>query len=251
MAGHSQFKNIMYRKGAQDKKRAKIFTKILREISVAVKSSGTDPNSNPKLRAALINAREANMPKDNVERAITKASGEDSGSDYLETRYEGYGPGGVAVIVECLTDNRNRTAPEVRSIFSKGGGNMGESGSVSFMFDRLGYLRYPTKMLSTDEVFEAALEAGAENVDSTKEDHEIYCSVDDFAMVRDALMLRLGDPTSGKLIWKPKSLHAVTDLAVAQKFMKFMDAMEDNDDVQNIWDNADISPDISEQLGQG
>lgn len=248
MAGHSQFKNIMHRKGAQDKKRAKIFTKILREIHVAVKASGTDPNSNPKLRAALINAREANMPKDNIERAISKASGEDGGADYIETRYEGYGPGGVAVIVECLTDNRNRTAPEVRSIFSKGSGNMGESGSVSFMFDRFGYLRYPLEKLSADAMFEAALEAGAENVESTDEGHEIYCSVEDFAAVRDALSDSLGDPESGKLIWKAKSPHAITDLETAQKFMKFMDALEDNDDVQNVWDNADIPADIAEKL---
>jgi YebC/PmpR family DNA-binding regulatory protein len=248
MAGHSQFKNIMHRKGAQDKKRAKIFTKILREIHVAVKSNGADPSSNPKLRVALISAREANMPKDNVERAIAKASGEDSGTDYIETRYEGYGPGGVAVIVECLTDNRNRTAPEVRFIFSKAGGNMGESGSVSFMFDRFGYLRYPTSKLSADEMFEAALEAGAENVESTEEGHEIYCSVDDFAMVRDSLTAKFGDPESGKLIWKAKSPHAITDLESAQKFMKFMDALEDNDDVQNVWDNADIPQDIAEKL---
>lgn len=248
MAGHSQFKNIMHRKGAQDKKRAKIFTKILREIHVAVKSSGSDPNSNPKLRVALISAREANMPKDNVERAIAKASGEDSGTDYIETRYEGYGPGGVAVIVECLTDNRNRTAPEVRFIFSKAGGNMGESGSVSFMFDRFGYLRYPATKLSADEMFEAALDAGAENVESTEEGHEIYCSVDDFATVRDSLTSKLGDPESGKLIWKAKSPHAITELDSAQKFMKFMDVLEDNDDVQNIWDNADIPNNIAEKL---
>lgn len=248
MAGHSQFKNIMHRKGAQDKKRAKIFTKILREIYVAVKSNGADPNSNPKLRVALSSAREANMPKDNIERAIAKASGEDSGTDYIETRYEGYGPGGVAVIIECLTDNRNRTAPEIRFIFSKAGGNMGESGSVSFMFDRLGYLRYPSSKLSVDEMFEAALEAGAENVESSDEGHEIYCSVEDFAVVRDSLTKKLGDPESGKLIWKPKSTHAVTDLDAAQKFMKFMDALEDNDDVQNVWENADISSDIAEKL---
>jgi YebC/PmpR family DNA-binding regulatory protein len=248
MAGHSQFKNIMHRKGAQDKKRAKVFTKILREIHVAVKTGGTDPNSNPKLRAALINAREANMPKDNVERAISKASGEEAGADYIETRYEGYGPGGVAVIVECLTDNRNRTAPEVRSIFSKGGGNMGESGSVSFMFDRLGYVRYPTNKLSADEMFEVALEAGAENVESTTEGHEVYCTVEDFAMVRDSLIAKLGDPESGKLIWKAKSSHSISSLEDAQKFVKFMDALEDNDDVQNVWDNAEIPTDIAEKL---
>lgn len=248
MAGHSQFKNIMHRKGAQDKKRAKIFTKILREIYVAVKTSGSDSNSNPKLRVALSSAREANMPKDNIERAIAKASGEDSGTDYIETRYEGYGPGGVAVIIECLTDNRNRTAPEIRFIFSKAGCNMGESGSVSFMFDRLGYLRYPSSKLSADEMFEAALEAGAENVESSEEGHEIYCTAEDFAVVRASLTSKLGDPESGKLIWKPKSPHAVADLDSAQKFMKFMDALEDNDDVQNVWENADIPNDIAEKL---
>lgn len=248
MAGHSQFKNIMHRKGAQDKKRAKIFTKILREIHVTVKANGPDPTSNPKLRVALMNAREANMPKDNIERAIAKATGEESGTDYIETRYEGYGPGGVAVIVECLTDNRNRTAPEIRSIFSKAGGNMGESGSVSFMFDRLGYLRYLVDKISPEVVFEAAIEAGAENVESNEDGHEIYCSVEDFAAVRDTLILRLGEPESGKLIWKPQSSHAVTDLESAQKFVKFMDALEDNDDVQNVWDNANISDEIAEKL---
>lgn len=249
MAGHSQFKNIMHRKGAQDKKRAKIFTKILREIHVAVKANGPDPTSNPKLRVALINARESNMPKDNVERAIAKASGEDSGSDYIETRYEGYGPGGVAVIVECLTDNRNRTAPEVRHIFSKGGGNMGETGSVGFMFDRLGYLRYSFDKFTADEMFEAALEAGAENVETTEEGHEIYCSVEDFATVRDSLTAKYGDPESGKLIWKPQNPHAISDLETAQKFIKFIDAMEDNDDVQNVWHNAEIPDAIAEKLG--
>jgi YebC/PmpR family DNA-binding regulatory protein len=248
MAGHSQFKNIMHRKGAQDKKRAKIFTKILREIYVAVKTSGADSSSNPKLRVALSSAREANMPKDNIERAIAKASGEDSGTDYIETRYEGYGPGGVAVIIECLTDNRNRTAPDIRFIFSKASGSMGESGSVSFMFDRLGYLRYPLAKLSADEMFEAALEAGAENVESTEEGHEIYCTVEDFAVVRDCLTSKLGDPESGRLIWKPKSPHVITDLDSAQRFMKFMDVLEDNDDVQNVWDNADILNDIAEKL---
>lgn len=249
MAGHSQFKNIMHRKGAQDKKRAKVFTKVLREIYVAVKNGGADPDSNPKLRAALVSAREANMPKDNIERAISKASGEDSGDDYIETRYEGYGPGGVAVIVECLTDNRNRTAPEIRSIFSKAGGNMGESGSVSFMFDRLGYLRYPPDCLPEEAMFELAVTAGADNVESTTEAHEIYSSVEEFACVRDTLMQKLGEPESGRLVWKAKSTHAVTDLEIAQKFMKFMDALEDNDDVQNVWDNAEIPSHIAEKLG--
>lgn len=249
MAGHSQFKNIMHRKGAQDKKRAKVFTKVLREIYVAVKGGGSDLTSNPKLRAALINAREVNMPKDNIDRAIAKASGEDSGADYIETRYEGYGPGRVAVIVECLTDNRNRTAPEVRSIFSKSGGNMGESGSVSFMFDRLGYVRYPAGVGSADAVLEAAIESGAENVESTNEVHEIYSAPEDLAAVRDALAQTLGEPESAKLIWKPQSGAEIDDLETAQKFMKFMDALEDNDDVQNVWENAEISSDVLEKLG--
>lgn len=247
MAGHSQFKNIMHRKGAQDKKRAKIFTKILREVYVAVKEKGSDVASNPKLRAALINARGSNVPKDNIDRAIQKAGGAGDGADFFETRYEGFSPGGVSVIVECLTDNRNRTAPEVRSIFSKSGGSMGEQGSVSFMFDRLGYLSFPIANISEDALFESAVEAGADNVEKNEE-YEVFSSVEDFAPVRDALMAKFGDPSSGKLIWQAKTLHAITDLETAQKFMKFMDTMEDNDDVQNVWHNADIPEDILEQL---
>ncbi len=247
MAGHSQFKNIMHRKGAQDKKRAKIFTKILREVFVAVKEKGPDAMSNPKLRAALINARGSNMPKDNIDRAIQKAIGSGDGADYVEMRYEGFAPGGVSVIVECLTDNRNRTAPEVRSIFSKAAGSMGDQGSVSFMFDRLGYLSFPIGKISEDEMFEAAVEAGADNVEKNEE-YEVFSSVEDFATVRDALMAKFGDPSSGKLIWQPKSGHVVPDLETAQKFMKFIDTMEDNDDVQNVWHNAEISEDILEKL---
>lgn len=248
MAGHSQFKNIMHRKGAQDKKRAKVFTKVLREIHVAVKSGGPDVSSNPKLRSALLSAREVNMPKDNIERAISKASGEDGGSDYIETRYEGYGPGRTAVIVECLTDNRNRTAPEVRAIFSKSGGNMGESGSVSFMFDRLGYVQYAADVASADDVLEAAIDAGADNVESNSEVHEIYTAFEDLAMVRDSLVEKLGEPESAKPIWKPQSMVDIADVETAQKFIKFIDALEENDDVQNVWSNADIPANILESL---
>ncbi len=248
MAGHSQFKNIMHRKGAQDKKRAKVFTKVLREIHVAVKSGGSDLSSNPKLRSALISAREVNMPKDNVERAIAKASGADAGADYIETRYEGYGPGSVPVIVECLTDNRNRTAPEVRAIFSKAGGNMGEFGSVSFMFDRLGYLAYPASVASDDEVFEFALEAGVDNIESDELRHQIYAGVEGFSSVRESMVKKYGEPESGKLIWLPKSNSSINDEESAKKLIKFLDALEDNDDVQNVWHNANISEVILEGL---
>jgi YebC/PmpR family DNA-binding regulatory protein len=247
MAGHSQFKNIMHRKGAQDKKRAKVFTKILREVYVAAKTSGPDPLSNPKLRAALINARGANMPKDNIDRAIQKAGGAADGADYIETRYEGFGPGGIPVIVECLTDNRNRTASEVRFIFSKAGGGMGEPGSVSFMFDRLGHISFSANKISEDEMFEAAVDAGADNVEKD-EAFDVYTSLENYASVRDALMAKFGDPLSGELIWKAQSLNAIAELETAQKFMRFLDTMEDCDDVQTVWHNADISSDIAEQL---
>ena len=185
MAGHSQFKNIMYRKGAQDAKRAKVFTKIIRELTVAARSGLPDPEANPRLRAAVQAARGANMSKETMERAIRRGAGDDDGASYEEVRYEGYGPGGIAVIVEALTDNRNRTASEVRSAFSKHGGTLGETNSVSFMFERKGVIRYPLKAASADAMFEAALDAGADNVESDGETHEVTCAVEDFAAVRD------------------------------------------------------------------
>ena len=187
MAGHSQFKNIMHRKGAQDAKRAKIFAKLIREVAVAAKLGGPDPDANPRLRSAVAACRQANMPKDNIDRAVKKASGGDDGENYEEIRYEGYGPGGVAVIVEALTDNRNRTASDVRAAFSKHGGTLAETGAVSFMFDRVGMIHYPAGAGDSDAMFEAALEAGAEDVESGDEGHDIYCLPDDFNTVREAL----------------------------------------------------------------
>src|SRR5690606_17812165 len=205
MAGHSQFKNIMYRKGAQDKKRAKQFARLTREIMVAAKTGLPEPDKNPRLRGAIQAARQANMPKDNIERAIKRAAGGEDDTNYEEVRYEGYGPGGVAGIVEALTDNRNRTASEVRAAFSKHGGALGETNSVSFMFDRIGVITYPAKVASAEVMFEAAVEAGAGNVESTAAQHEITCDPDDFTAVRDALTDRFGDPASAELTWRPQT----------------------------------------------
>jgi YebC/PmpR family DNA-binding regulatory protein len=247
MAGHSQFKNIMHRKGAQDAKRAKIFTKVQREILVAAKSGLPDPAMNPRLRAAIQAARAVNMPKDNIERTIKRATGGGEGDDYQEIRYEGYGPAGVAIIVEALTDNRNRTAAEIRSTFSKFGGALGETNSVSFMFNRLGEVVYPASVGSAEEVFEAALEAGAENVESTEDSHSITCAVDDFSNVRDALEARFGEPQSAGLVWRPLNGVAVDEEA-AGTLLKLLDALEDNDDVQRVSANFEISDDVMARL---
>ncbi len=247
MAGHSQFKNIMHRKGAQDAKRAKQFGKIIRELTVATRAGLPDPNSNPRLRAAIVAAREVNMPKDTIERAIKKASGGAGGDDYAEMRYEGYGPAGVAVIVEALTDNRNRTASEVRAAFSKSGGSMGETNSVSFMFRRLGVITYPVSVASEDDMLEAAIEAGAENVVSTETTHEITCEVESFFAVKDALEARFGEPESAKLDWRPENTVTL-DEEKAQSLFKFLDVLEDNDDVQNVYANFDLPDDLAEKL---
>ena len=249
MAGHSQFKNIMHRKGAQDAKRAKVFTKIIRELTVSAKSGSADPESNPRLRAAIIAARGANMPKDNVDRAIKRATGGDDSIDYTEIRYEGYGPGGVAIIVEGLTDNRNRTASDVRSAFTKLGGSMGEPGSVSFMFDHVGHIAYPASRIQSDALFELALEAGASDVQSNDEVHDIYCDMESFAAARDFLMKQLGDPLQASLMWKPKT-SAPLDEDAAKTVLKLIDVLEDNDDVQNVFSNFDISDDVMAKLSQ-
>ena len=246
MAGHSQFKNIMYRKGAQDKKRAKMFAKITREIMVAVKNGLPEASSNPRLRAALASARAANMPKDNIDRAIKKAIGGDDDTNFTEVRYEGYGPGGVAVIVEALTDNRNRTASEVRSAFSKHGGSLGETGSVAFSFEKVGYLRYPLAQ-NFDKVFEAALDAGADNVENAEDGIEVTCNPDDFAMVRDKLAESITEADESKLMWRATNTSPV-DLDTAKTLLKLIDVLEDSDDVQNVYSNADISEDILNQL---
>ncbi len=246
MAGHSQFKNIMHRKGAQDAKRARMFAKIAREIIVSARM-GADPSANPRLRAAIAAARAANMPKDNVDRAIKKALGGEDTANYEEVRYEGYGPAGTALIVETLTDNRNRTAPEIRSAFTKAGGNMGESGSVAFMFDRLGLIRLPKSVGSFDEVFEKAVEAGAENLEEDSDGFDVLTSVDDFATVRDALSQSYPDVGESKLVWRPQNTIAV-DEESAQKIFKLIDTLEDNDDVQNVYCNFDVSDEIMAKL---
>jgi YebC/PmpR family DNA-binding regulatory protein len=245
MAGHSQFKNIMHRKGRQDAAKAKIYTKLIREITTAARLGSADPASNPRLRAAVIAARDANMTRDTIDRAIKRGAGNEADANYDEVRYEGYGPGGVAVIVEALTNNRNRTAGEVRSSFSKHGGNLGETNSVSFMFDRMGEFRYPLKVGSADDVLEKAIEAGAEDVVSGEgEDgaHEIYSAQDGFNSVREALEKSLGQPQSAKLMWRPKTTTAVEG-DTAQTLLDLIAALEDNDDVQNVYANFELSDD--------
>lgn len=247
MAGHSKFKNIMYRKGAQDKKRSALFSKLAREITVAAKTGAADPDMNPRLRAAVLAARAQSMPKDNIERAISKASAA-GGEDYEELRYEGFGPGGVSLIVEALTDNRNRTATNVRTIFSKNGGNLGASGSVSHGFDRLGLVSYPASAGTADEVLEAAIEAGAEDVDSDEEGHEIWAAQDSLHEVAGALEARLGAPESVKLAWRPQTPVEV-DEANAEPLLRLIDALDDDDDVQTVWGNYEVSDEVMEKLG--
>jgi YebC/PmpR family DNA-binding regulatory protein len=245
MAGHSQFKNIMHRKGAQDARRARQFAKIIREITVSARQGLPDPAFNPRLRAAVIAARQANMPKDTVDRAIKKATGAGGGDDYAEVRYEGYGPAGVAVIVEALTDNRNRTASDLRTAFSKHGGALGETNSVSFLFTRLGVIRYPATVASADGMLEAAIEAGADNVESDAEWHEVTCAVEDFFAVRDLLESRFGEPDSARLDWRPTTLVTL-DADRASSLLKLLDVLEDSEDVQNVYANFDI-PDAEMQ----
>lgn len=247
MAGHSQFKNIMHRKGAQDAKRAKIFSKLAREITVAAKMGLPDPNHNPRLRAAMQAARAAQMPRDNIDRAMKKAAGGDA-ENYEEMRYEGFGPGGVALIVEVLTDNRNRSASNVRSHFSKYGGNMGASGSVSHGFDRVGEITYPASVGNPDTIFEAALDAGADDVDSDAEGHYIYVSQDSLHDVAKALAAKLGEPQSAKLIWRARETVSVS-METATALMKLLDVLEDDDDVQIVYGNYDVPDDIMAKLG--
>lgn len=248
MAGHSHSKNIMHQKGKSDAKRSKLFNKLAREITVAAKLGLPDPNSNPRLRAAIAEARVNNMPRDRIERAIKSAlPGASDGANYEEVRYEGYGPGGVALIVEALTDNRNRTASELRTAFSKNGGAMGESGSVVFMFARVGEIVFPSKVASADHILEIVVEVGGENVDSGAEYHEITTSIEDFGAVRDALEKKLGEPESAKLVWKPQTLTPITgEPAVA--LLKLIDVLEDNDDVQTVTGNFDIDASELERL---
>jgi YebC/PmpR family DNA-binding regulatory protein len=247
MAGHSKFKNIMHRKGRADSVRSKLFSKLSREITVAAKSGMPDPAMNPRLRLAVANAKAESMPKDNIERAIKKAVGGDA-ETYEEIRYEGMGPGGVGLIVEVLTDNRNRAASNVRTIFSKNGGNLGTSGSVAFNFDRVGQIVYPASAGSEDKVMEAAIEAGADDVESDEEGHTIYTAFESLNEVAQALEAQLGEPKSAAIAWRPKSLTPVTGDAVAT-LMKMLDALDDDDDVQNVYGNYDISDEDAAALG--
>lgn len=248
MAGHSQFKNIMHRKGAQDKKRAKLFNKLAREITVAAKMGQMDPDLNPRLRNAIIAARSENMPNDRIKRAIEQANPNNTdASNYDEIRYEGYGPGGVAVIVEALTDNRNRTASEVRTAFAKNGGALGETNSVSFMFAKIGSIVFPSRAGTFDQMFEAAVEAGADNVEESKEGHEIITRPEDFLSVKDLLEKKFGAPQSADVIWKPVNTIKL-DQEQAQSLMDMIEALEDSDDVQNVFSNFEVDDDVMERL---
>ena len=246
MAGHSKFKNIMHRKGAQDKKRSALFSKLSREITVAAKMGMPDPANNPRLRAAVVAARVEGMPKDNIQRAIDKSQGGDI-ANYEEVRYEGFGPGGVSLIIESLTDNRNRTATNVRTAMAKNGGNLGASGSVSHGFERLGLIAYPASAGSADAVFEAALEAGADDVQSSEDGHEIWCSIENLHDVVRALEPVLGDSGQAKLAWKPGTMVTVGADDAAQ-LMKLIDVLDDDDDVQTVWGNYDVPDDVMASL---
>lgn len=250
MAGHSQFKNIMYRKGAQDAKKAKVFAKLSREITVAAKSGQPDPDKNPRLRLAIQAARAESMPKDNIERAIAKASQTAGGDDYTSIRYEGYGPGNVAIIVEALTDNKNRTASNVRSTFGKRGGNLGESGSVAFNFERIGYIQYPLSAGDADKVFEEALNAGANDVVTDDEHHDIETLPDDLGTVTEVLEKIFGTPSVSRLDWKPTVKSDVTDIEKAKSLMGLIEALEDDDDVQQVYNNAEFSDEVMAELSK-
>jgi YebC/PmpR family DNA-binding regulatory protein len=246
MAGHSQFKNIMHKKGKQDAIRSKLFSKLAREITVAAKMGLPDPAMNARLRAAVIDARAENMPKDNIDRAIKKASGGDS-ENYDEVRYEGYAPGGVAVIVEALTDNRNRTAGDVRSNFTKAGGALAETGAVSFMFDRVGLILFDKSVASDDAMLEAAIEAGADDVASGADGHEVITALETLRDVQKALEAKFGEPRKASLVWRPQNTIAVDDEA-GEKILKLVGALEDNDDVQNVYANFEISEALMAKL---
>lgn len=247
MAGHSKWANIKHRKGKQDAKRAKIFSKLGKEITVAAKLGGGDPDMNPRLRLAVATAKGQSMPKDAIERAIQKGAGGMDGEDYEEIRYEGYGPGGVAFVVEALTDNKNRTAGEVRSIFGKNGGNLGETGSVGFMFDRIGEIIYPADKASAEKMFEAAAEAGANDVESDAETHRIVCEADDFAAVNEAMEKKYGEAQQAGLAWQA-NVTSEADEDTAASVLKLIDALEDSDDVQKVTTNIEVSDEIMEKL---
>ena len=246
MAGHSQFKNIMHRKGRVDAVRSKVFGKLAREITVAAKLGTPDPAMNPRLRAAVLAARAENMPKDNIERAIKKATGAD-GENYEDIRYEGYGPGGAALIVEAQTDNRNRTASDVRSAFTKSGGSLAETGAVAFMFDRVGVIAFPAKVADADTMLEAAIEAGADDVSSSEDGHEVICAQDSYGEVAKALETRFGEPTRTGLIWKAQNTIDVDD-ETGEKLIRLVEVIEDQDDVQNVYVNFALSDALMAKL---
>ncbi|KST59641.1 transcriptional regulator [Methylobacterium sp. GXS13] len=246
MAGHSQFKNIMHRKGRVDAVRSKVFGKLAREITVAAKLGTPDPAMNPRLRAAIIAARAENMPKDNIERAIKKASGAD-GENYEDIRYEGYGPGGAALIVEAQTDNRNRTASDVRSAFTKSGGSLAETGAVAFMFDRVGVIGFPASVADADTMLEAAIEAGADDVSSSEEGHEVVCAQDSYGEVAKALEARFGEPTRTGLVWKAQNTIDVDD-ETGEKLIRLVEVIEDQDDVQHVYVNFALSDALMAKL---
>jgi YebC/PmpR family DNA-binding regulatory protein len=246
MAGHSKFKNIMHRKGAQDKKRSNLFSKLSREITVAAKMGAPEPEMNPRLRLAINNAKAQSMPKDNIQRAIDKASGGDE-ENYEEVRYEGYGPGGSAIIVEALTDNRNRTATAVRTAFSKNGGNLGTEGSVVHGFERLGFIFYPPETGGEDRVLEAAMEAGAEDIQSSGDGHEIWTAADDLHQVAADLEKALGEAETVKLAWKP-NLTVEMDEGAAATLLKLIDTLDEDDDVQTVWGNYEIPDEVMERI---
>jgi YebC/PmpR family DNA-binding regulatory protein len=246
MAGHSKFKNIQFRKGAQDKKRSKLFSKLAREITAAAKMGMPDPTMNARLRTAVAAARAQNMPKDNIERAIKKSQ-EAGGANYEEVRYEGFGAGGVGVIVEALTDNRNRTASEVRSIFSEFAGNLGETGAVSFNFDRLGAIEFDAGKATSDEMLEAAIEAGGDDVESSEGGHAVYCNPDELHQVAKALEARFGEPRNVQIVWRPKS-DVPIDEETGQKLLRMIDALEESDDVQQVYANFDVAEDVLQKL---
>ncbi len=246
MAGHSKFKNIQFRKGAQDKKRGKLFSKLAREITAAAKMGMDDPAMNPRLRGAIQAARAQNMPKDNIERAIKKSQ-EAGGANYEEVRYEGFGVGGVGIIVEALTDNRNRTAGEVRSIFAKFGGNLGETGVVSFNFDKLGAIEFDAAKATPDQMLEAAIEAGAEDCESSEDGHSVYCNPDELHQVAKALEERFGEPRAARITWRPKTDMPIDEEA-GQTLLRMIDALEECDDVQDVYANFEIADEVLERL---
>ena len=247
MAGHSKFKNIMHRKGAQDKKRAKIFSRLGKEISVAVKFGGVDPESNIRLRSAINTAKSLNMPKDNIDRAIKKGEGNDPDSNYEEVRYEGYGPGGVAIIAEAMTNNKNRTAAEIRSTFTKYGGNLGETGSVSFSFKRLGSITIDIKLAKEEELFEFIVENGSEDFEVNQEEYQIYCDQNELHNLNEKIVKKFGQTNSSELIWKSEN-NINVEKEVAEKLFKLLNILEENDDVQVVSSNFEVSDEILSSL---